>query len=112
MFNTYGLQKICDTVSQNPTWTLAHLAAHFVSYESFKDPRVNCFLNSSDVATGVSPLQVAIKTSNLKMVQLLVSTHCSLEHLDNDGNSIFHCAANTTKDIIGVSKTITVKCLS
>lgn len=103
MCNLYGLQKICDALTQHPSWTLAHLAAHFSLYDCFNDPRVNCFLNSTDVVTGMSPLQVAISTNNLKIVQLLVSASCSLEHIDNEGNSIFHYAAQTTKDIIGVS---------
>lgn len=105
MCNLYGLQKICDVLTQHPSWTLAHLAANFSLYECLNDPRVNCFLNSTDIATGMSPLQVAISTCNLKIVQLLVSQSCSLEHLDLEGNSIFHYAANSTKDIIGVSKT-------
>lgn len=104
MCNLHGLQKICDTLALHPSWTLAHLAAHFALYDCFNDARVNCFLNSSDVSTGMSPLQVAIGTNNLKIVQLLVSANCSLEHLDNEGNSVFHYAANSTKDIISVSK--------
>lgn len=103
MCNINSLQKLCDVVTQHPSWTVAHIAAYFSLYDCFNDTRVNCFLNSSDVTTGMSPLQVAITTGNLKMVQLLLSASCSLEHIDNEGNSIFHYAANTTKEIIGVS---------
>lgn len=103
MCNLSGLQKICDTVSDHPTWTLAHLAAHFALYESFNDERINSHLNSSDPATGMSPLQVAVKTNNLKTVQMLVAANCSLEHLDDNENSVFHFAATTNKDIIAVS---------
>jgi len=60
-------------------------------------------LNSPDVATGVTPLQVAIKTGNLRTVQALLSAKASLEHLDNEANSVFHYAASTTKDIISVN---------
>lgn len=103
MCNTYGLQRMCDVLSQHPGWTLAHLAAHFCLYDCFNDPRVNCFLNSTDIDSGMSPLQVAISTQNLKMVQVLVAANCSLEHLDHESNSVFHYAASTTKDIIAVS---------
>nr|XP_023018736.1 85/88 kDa calcium-independent phospholipase A2 isoform X2 [Leptinotarsa decemlineata] len=102
MCNVHGLQKICDVLSEHPTWTLAHLAAYFGSYDSFTDARINCFLNSSDTETGMSPLQVAITTQNLKMVHILVSANCSLEHLDHESNSVFHYAATTTKDIIAI----------
>ncbi|XP_030753365.1 85/88 kDa calcium-independent phospholipase A2 isoform X2 [Sitophilus oryzae] len=100
MYNINGLQKICDVLSEHPTWTVAHLAAYFALYDSFNNPKVNCFLNSSDSEKGMSPLQVAITTHNLKTVQMLVAANCSLEHLDWDGNSVFHYAASTTKDII------------
>ncbi|CAH1987400.1 unnamed protein product [Acanthoscelides obtectus] len=101
MCNVHGLQKLCDILTEHPSWTLAHLAAHFGLHDSFNDPRVNCYLNSSEPETGMSPLQVAISTQNLKTVQMLVAASCSLEHLDNEANSVFHYAASTTKEIIG-----------
>jgi len=60
-------------------------------------------LNSPDMVTGVTPLQVAIKTGNLRTIQALLSAKASLEHLDNEANSVFHYAASTTKDIISVN---------
>lgn len=110
MCNLHGIQKICDTLSEHPSWTLAHLAAHFALYDSFNDERINSHLNSSDPTTGISPLQVAIKTNNCKTVQMLVSQKCSLEHLDHSGNSVFHYAASTTKEIISVSESIDCDC--
>lgn len=104
MCNTYGLQKICDILSQHPGWTLAHVAAHFGLHDCFNDPRISCFLNSTDADSGMSPLQVAVFMQNLKTVQTLVAANCSLEHLDHESNTVFHYAASTTKDIITVSK--------
>lgn len=103
MCNTNGLQKICDALAEHPGWTLAHLAAYIPLNDAFSDPRINCFLNSSDVDTGMSPLQVAISNHHLKTVQILVSSSCSLEHLDYDAHTVFHYAASTTKEIITVS---------
>lgn len=103
MGNSNGLQKICDTLNDHPTWTLAHLAAHFSLYDSFSNPTINSHLNSSDLETGMSPLQVAIKTENIKTVQMLIQSKCSLEHLDHNANTVFHYAASTNKDIISVS---------
>lgn len=98
--NLNGIQRVCDTLIENPTWTLAHLAAYFSLHDCFSNSQVNSFLNSSDETTGISPLQVAIKTNNLKTVQALIAAKCSLEHLDYNGNSVFHYAASTTKEII------------
>lgn len=40
---------------------------------------------------------------NLRTVQTLLNAKASLEHLDNHANSVFHFAANTTKEIILVN---------
>ncbi|KAF5307036.1 hypothetical protein FQR65_LT07179 [Abscondita terminalis] len=100
--NLNGIQRVCDVLTEHPTWTLAHLAAHFALYDCFNNAKINSFLNSSDEATGISPLQVAIQTNNFKTVQMLIAAKCSLEHLDYNANSVFHYASNTTKDIISV----------
>lgn len=41
------------------------------------------------------------------MVKVLLPI-CKIDHLDNDGNSAFHYAAGTTKDIIKVIINITI----
>ncbi|XP_058805766.1 85/88 kDa calcium-independent phospholipase A2 isoform X2 [Phymastichus coffea] len=94
------LQKLCDVLYEHPTWNLAHISAHLLLYDAFNHDVVNSLLNSSDSDTGASPLQVAIQTSNLKIVQMLISAKSSLEHLDYKANTVFHYAANTTKEII------------
>ncbi|XP_028131353.2 85/88 kDa calcium-independent phospholipase A2 isoform X4 [Diabrotica virgifera virgifera] len=100
MCNIHSLQKVCDVVLEHPTWTLAHLAAHFALYDCFNDSTVNSLLNSTEIETGMSPLQVAITTQNIKTIQIMIAANCSLEHLDYEGNSVFHYAASTTKEII------------
>lgn len=94
------IQKLCDTLVEHPTWNLAHISAHLSLYEAFNHDVVNSFLNSSDLDTGASPLQIAIQTNNLRMVQMLISAKSSLEHLDHKANTVFHYAANSTKEII------------
>lgn len=94
------IQKLCDTLSNNPTWTLAHLAAHLALADAFRDPFVMSVINSSDETTGISPLQVAIQSNNFQIVQKLINANCSTEHLDYKANTVFHYAAVSTKDII------------
>ncbi|XP_044751505.1 85/88 kDa calcium-independent phospholipase A2 isoform X2 [Coccinella septempunctata] len=113
MCTTAGLQKICDTLYEHPQWSLAHLAAHFALYDCLNNPKISNFLNSADEVSGVSPLQVAIASKNLRTVQLLVGANCSLEHLDRKKNSIYHYAANSTKEIVAVlAQDPPLKCLN
>ncbi|KAF5304085.1 hypothetical protein FQA39_LY01870 [Lamprigera yunnana] len=100
--NLNGIQRICDVLADHSSWTLAHLAAHFSLHDCFNNAKISGFLNSSDEATGMSPLQVGIQSNNFKTVQMLLAAKCSLEHLDYEANSVFHYAATTTKEIISV----------
>ncbi|KAL0102550.1 hypothetical protein PUN28_018087 [Cardiocondyla obscurior] len=100
MCNVGKLQKLCDTLVEHPTWTLAHLAAYFSLHDAFQHTAVNSQLNSGDAETGISPLQVAVQTNNLRTVELLIAAKSSLEHLDHNANTIYHYAATSTKEII------------
>ncbi|KAK0161672.1 hypothetical protein PV327_008091 [Microctonus hyperodae] len=94
------IQRLCDTLSNYPSWPLPHLAAHLILSDAFRDPIVLAELNKSDVTTGISPLQVAIQANNLQIVQQLINANASLEHLDHNANTVYHYAAASTKDII------------
>ncbi|XP_076161639.1 85/88 kDa calcium-independent phospholipase A2-like isoform X2 [Ptiloglossa arizonensis] len=100
MCSVSKIQKLCDTLVEHPTWTLAHLSAHFALYNAFTYAIVNSQLNSGDSQTGVSPLQVAVQTNNLRTVQMLIEAKSSLEHLDHNANTVYHYAATSTKKII------------
>jgi len=110
--NLGGIQKLCDALQENPTWTVAHLASSFALHGAFQHPDVLSHLNSPDMNTGVTPLQVAIKTGNLRTIQALLSAKASLEYLDNEVNSVFHYAASTTKEIISALTAESSKCLN
>ncbi|KAL7300685.1 hypothetical protein TKK_0006666 [Trichogramma kaykai] len=100
MANDKKIQKLCDTLVEHSTWTLAHVSAGLMLYEAFNHDIVLNYLNSSDNETGASPLQIAITTHNLKIVQMLIAAKGSLTHLDWKANTVFHYAANSTKEII------------
>ncbi|KAJ9590050.1 hypothetical protein L9F63_016826, partial [Diploptera punctata] len=110
--NLNGIQKLCNALQENPSWTVAHLASHFGLHDTFHHPALLSHLNSSCNQTGISPLQVAIKTGNLRTVQCLLSAKASLEHLDYEANSVYHYAASTTKDIITRIVCYSNKCLN
>ncbi|GBP75695.1 hypothetical protein EVAR_98545_1 [Eumeta japonica] len=44
--------------------------------------------------------EVAVKACNIRMVQSLVSLKCSTDNIDNDGNTVYHYAAASNKEII------------
>lgn len=58
------------------------------------------YLNTPDTENGISPLQLAIYDNSLSVVKILISMDVSLEHLDNEANSVFHYAAKSSSDII------------
>ncbi|XP_048487667.1 85/88 kDa calcium-independent phospholipase A2 [Plutella xylostella] len=97
-----ALQKLCDTLAEHQGWTLAHLAAHFGLYELFNDPDVQRHINDVDPPTGATPLMVAIRTGNLRMVQALMSLKCDLNMVDCEGNNVLHYAAASNKEIVNL----------
>ncbi|KAJ8713641.1 hypothetical protein PYW07_014011 [Mythimna separata] len=94
------LQKLCDTLSEHQSWTIAHMVAHFGLYELFNDPEVQKHIDSIDPLTGATPLMVAVKSCNVRMVQSLVGLNCSLDVIDLEGNTVFHYAAASNKEIV------------
>ncbi|XP_014090407.1 85/88 kDa calcium-independent phospholipase A2 [Bactrocera oleae] len=100
-FNVNGIQRVCDALAENPSWSLAHLVAYFNLVDYVSNPKVLEFIDYSDHVHLMSPFQLAIKTGNIEMVKTLMPL-CKMEHLDSNSNSIFHYAASTTKEIINL----------
>ncbi|CAG9794023.1 unnamed protein product [Diatraea saccharalis] len=97
-----SLQKLCDVLSEHRSWTIAHLVAHLGPHDLFNDPEIQSHIDDTDPLSGTTPVMVAVKSCNLRMVQSLVSLNCSLDVLDRDGNTVFHYAAASNKEIINV----------
>lgn len=101
MYNVPGLQKICDILTENPSWSLAHLVAHFNLVEYLSVPQVSELIDYPDHTKYMTPFQLAIKSKNIEMVKILINS-AKLDHLDYNSSSIFHYAANTSKDMITI----------
>ncbi|XP_049874169.1 85/88 kDa calcium-independent phospholipase A2 [Pectinophora gossypiella] len=95
-----SLQKLCDLLTEHQSWSIAHIVAHFGQYELFNDEEVQKRIDEVDPLTGTTPIMVAVKTANVRMVQSLVSLKCSLDKVDLEGNTVFHYAAASNKEII------------
>lgn len=94
------IQELCDIIRKNPGWTLTHIIAHFGQVESFKNDVIISNINETCKETMVTPLHIAIKGQHLSLVQTLVAMDARLDILDKEGNSVYHYAAITNKEII------------
>ncbi|XP_055625339.1 85/88 kDa calcium-independent phospholipase A2 isoform X2 [Toxorhynchites rutilus septentrionalis] len=101
MYNINGLQKLCDTLIEHPSWTLAHVIAHFNLVDYISNPKIVESIGDPDHAELLTPLQIATKANNIEMVKALLPVS-NIEHLDNSSNSVFHFAASTTKEMINL----------
>lgn len=58
MYNVTGLQKICDELIQNPSWSIAHLVAFFKLTELVSNPKVLDLIDYPDHENFMTPFQV------------------------------------------------------
>uniref|UniRef100_A0A1L8DJ70 phospholipase A2 n=1 Tax=Nyssomyia neivai TaxID=330878 RepID=A0A1L8DJ70_9DIPT len=100
-YNINGLQKLCDALIENPSWSLAHLVAYFNLTEYVLQEKVLEFIDYPDHKNYMSPLQLAVMAGNVDMVKTLLPL-CKIDHLDNNSSSVYHYAASTTKDVINI----------
>lgn len=98
----FALQSISTLLRERPSWTAAHVAAHFGYLECFKDKMIQSQINMSCEDTLMTPLHVAVKAQQIGSVVNLVDLDARLDITDVNGDTIFHYAATTTKDIIQV----------
>ncbi|XP_058827123.1 85/88 kDa calcium-independent phospholipase A2 isoform X2 [Topomyia yanbarensis] len=101
MYNINGLQKLCDTLIEHPSWSLAHIIAFFNLVDYVANPKIVESLDDPDHADLLTPLQIATKANNIEMVKALLPVS-RIENLDNNSNSVFHYAASTTKEMINL----------
>ena len=69
-YNVPGLQKICDILTENPSWSIAHLVAHFNLVEYLSVPQVCELIDYPDHIKYMTPFQLAIKSKNFEMVKV------------------------------------------
>ncbi|CAH0390184.1 unnamed protein product [Bemisia tabaci] len=102
--NLNGIQRICDTLVENPYWTLAHLAVYLDLFDIIGTPAVADCINAVDPVTGLTPLLLALKSTQtsdkLKIIKLLLILGADSSYVDKDENSTLHFAADTSKEII------------
>ena len=95
------MQQACDCLrnhDNNGNFTTLHLASELDYRNVAIDPKCLKDINTK-TGGGVTPLMLAVQKENKWMVEFLVSKGAKVEDLDNQGNSVFHYAAVTTKDI-------------
>lgn len=60
MYNVSGLQKTCDALIENPSWSIAHLVAFFNLTELVANPKVLDLIDYSDHNNCMTPFQVSV----------------------------------------------------
>ncbi|KAL1451791.1 hypothetical protein WDU94_006137 [Cyamophila willieti] len=110
----YGLQKLVDLLKEHPAWSIAHIVVQLNLTDCLNSTEVLSEMNSVDALTGQTPLHIAIKNNSSVIVKSIISHKAaSLEHLDFEGNSMFHYAAKyAVKDIINMLAAENPKCLN
>lgn len=58
MYNVNGLQKICDVLLENQSWSIAHLIAYFNLTEYIHNTKVSELIDEPDYTTSMTPIQV------------------------------------------------------
>lgn len=58
MYSVNGLQKVCDVLLENPSWSIAHLIANFNLTEYINNPRVLELIDEPDYTNQMTPIQV------------------------------------------------------
>lgn len=58
MFNVGGLQKICDALIENPSWSVAHLVAYFNLTDQVANAKVRDLIDYPDHVNLMTPFQV------------------------------------------------------
>lgn len=106
-YNIPGLQKVCDLLNENPSWSIGHLVAHFNLVEYLSNPNVADLIDYPDHLKYMTPFQLAIQKKNIEMVKALINA-VKLDHLDYNSNGIFHYAADTSKEMIAILTNKTV----
>ncbi|XP_059487741.1 85/88 kDa calcium-independent phospholipase A2 [Neocloeon triangulifer] len=98
--NTSDMQRVCDTMAEHKGWSVGHLVAHMSLVESVQNPLVLSCLNFVEPTSGRLPLHVALETGNKKLIQAFVTHGSSLIAKDWEGNTCYHYAATTSREII------------
>lgn len=58
MYNIGGLQKLCDILLENPSWTIAHMISYFNLTEHVNHSKVLDIIDEPDYACNMTPIQV------------------------------------------------------
>ncbi|XP_065217015.1 85/88 kDa calcium-independent phospholipase A2-like [Planococcus citri] len=107
-----SLQKICDVLNENPSWTVAHIAIQLNLLDVLSKPEIKSQLCNPDPISGLYPIHLAVKNANLSAIKNLLKADIPLNVLDQEGNTVHHYAAETNKDIVSILSSKAAECLN
>ncbi|XP_054722893.1 85/88 kDa calcium-independent phospholipase A2-like [Uloborus diversus] len=98
----FVLQNVLQLIREKPSWSAAHVAAHFGYTACFKHPVIQSQINMRCEESLVTPLHVAVRSQQVASVVALTELDARMDAVDATGDTVFHYAATTTRDIIQV----------
>jgi len=104
MFSPSRFQELWTLIINNPQWSIAHIISYFGMNEALKDPLIAGLLTVADESTGLTPLHVAVKQGKADFLKAVVALSMNFPYscIDAKGNSLYHYASQTSKEIIEV----------
>ncbi|KAG1713900.1 85/ calcium-independent phospholipase A2 [Nymphon striatum] len=96
------VQKVADTVRTKPGWSLLHVVVSLGMKNLLNHPDIIVYLNSQCANTGITPLHIAVESKQMQIIQALIDLDADLSILSFNGESVFHFAASTSKEILQV----------
>ncbi|CAG0906343.1 unnamed protein product, partial [Cyprideis torosa] len=84
---------------ENPSWSVAHLAAFFNLPHAFNHKRVKKLINEQDDEER-TPLHLAVRWSPPSMIKQILTLDPRFDIFDKHGDSVFHYAATRTQEVI------------
>lgn len=100
LFKKENLQELTDVANKHVGWSPSHIAAHLGWNKCFRNEQFSKLVNEMCSETLATPIHVAIEAQRADVIQTLIHINAQLNAIDKKGNTIFHVAANTRKDII------------
>ncbi|KAF2368937.1 Patatin-like phospholipase domain [Trinorchestia longiramus] len=100
LYNVHNLQQLLALHRDHPTWQAAHIAAHLGHAHLIDMPAVAQYCNTAELDLHETPLHIAVREQQVAVIKALAQMGVSTDTVDVKGNSVYHLAANTNKQII------------
>ncbi|XP_018010803.1 85/88 kDa calcium-independent phospholipase A2-like [Hyalella azteca] len=100
VYNVRCMQELMTLHREHPTWQAAHIAAQLGDAELMQCASVAQYCNVAELDLQETPLHIAVRGQKVAVIKALMQMGVSTDAVDVKGNSVYHLAASTNKQII------------